>query len=165
MKKERKETLKVQPLYSIIICFIISVCGGIMLFVPAILTWEKNGLLTQTIYYTVSIMFIVLGIISALRFMEYAVIIGNKIIIKNPFGEIASFTNDEIKSIEIENLITYASRGCISLQWIVIKTDGSTLRKSRLNKKNNGFFQIVASPKNKSILMRYTDNYHIPFIK
>ena len=118
---------------------------------------------TQIIYYIIAVLFIVIGVLLALRFMEYAVIIEDKIIIYSPFGKIGSYKKEKIRSIKKEKLITYDSRGYISLQWIVIKTDSSLLKKGRINKKGNTFCQIIASPKNISVLKQYADYYHIPF--
>ena len=87
----------------------------------------------------------------------------NKIIIKKPFSQIASLKNTQIKSIGVESLTTYNSRGYISLQWIIIKTDTCYLKKGGLNKKSNNFYQLIASPKNISVLRQYANYYHIPF--
>ncbi|MBE6534413.1 MAG: hypothetical protein E7678_05555 [Ruminococcaceae bacterium] len=163
MKKSAKKILKVQPLYSIIICFVISICGVVMLLLPTILLWEKSERFVQIIYYTISIGFIILGLFLTLRFTEYAIINDNEIIIKSVFGKIVSFKNHEIKSINMKNLITYDSRGYISLQWIVIKTDTCSLKRGGLNKKSNNFCQFIASQKNMSVLRQYANYYHIPF--
>jgi len=134
-----------------------------MLLLPTILLWEKSERFVQIIYYTISIGFIILGLFLTLRFTEYAIINDNEIIIKSVFGKIVSFKNHEIKSINMKNLITYDSRGYISLQWIVIKTDTCSLKRGGLNKKSNNFCQFIASQKNMSVLRQYANYYHIPF--
>jgi len=132
-------------------------------FLPNMLSWPKSGVMIQTIYYTISVTFIVLGLFFCLRFMEYAIIVDGRIIISCPLGKITSFKSDEIKSIKVESLITYASRGYIYKHWIVIKTESTYFKKGGLNKKRNRFCTIICSPTNKFVLKQYADYYHIPF--
>ena len=163
MKEERKEILKVQPWYSSIVWIVLSACGGVMLILPNALSWEYSTKLSLVIYYAISMIFIVLGLIYALRFMEYAELYENRVVIKSLFGKIVSLEWNDIKSIKIEDLITYDSRGHIYLSWIVIKSSKCVLGKGRLNKKKNSFCQIVASSKNIAVLKRYANNNNIPF--
>ena len=163
MKKNAKRILIVQPLYSIVIYFIISICGIMMLFLPVILRWKMETLFIRIIYYVIAVMFFVLGLLCALRFMEYAIVDDCGIVIKNPFGKIISLKFNVIESIKIKNLLTYSSRGYISVKWIIIRKDRSSIKEKILNKKRNEFCQIKASKRNISILKLYAERYHIPF--
>ncbi len=70
-----------------------------------------------------------------LQITQIAIISENEIEIKNISGKIARI--DLIVSITKEKLITYDSRGQISLNWIVIRTDDSqTVNQCAKNKRN-----------------------------
>ena len=163
MKNKNKEILRIQPLYSIIIWFAVSVCGAVMTVLPSVFLWESRILFAQVSYYIISAVFIALGVLAALRYMEYAAIDGGKITVRSPFGKILSLKNDEIKAIKIKKLTTYNSRGNVSLMWIVVEKDNSILTSGGLNKRNDNYCCIIASEKNISILKRFADCYHIPF--
>ncbi|MGM9682865.1 MAG: hypothetical protein ACI3XQ_04635 [Eubacteriales bacterium] len=102
MNIERKKVLLIQPLYDIIVCFGISICGVIILFLPMILSWKTDLLPTQIIYYIISGVFIIGGLVGALRFMEYAIVSDSGIVIKNPFGTIAFINWQSVVSIYLE---------------------------------------------------------------
>ena len=125
-----------------------------------ILSWKTDLLPTQIIYYIISGVFIIGGLLGALRFMEYAIVSDSGIVIKIPFGTIAFISWQSVVSIEKKRLITYNSRCNIYMPWIVLRTDYTQIRvKSRLNKKGNTTFRIVASKKNLSVFEEYATQY------
>ncbi len=163
MKIKRKEILRTQPFYTFIFNLLLLLCWFLVLFLPKILSWEKGNILTEIIFYTLIAAFIVLSLFLTLRYMEIAIVSNDMIQVITPFGQIKSYKNCEIKVIRIKDLTDLNERATIRHKWIVIQTDSSFLRRSNLNKKDNSFCQIIASPKNITVIKQYADHFGIHF--
>ena len=156
---KQKVKLTVQPLYSMIIWLILLLSMLALLIFPNIL-WEAEELLWK-IAFNVCISFMALiCAYSLLQITQIAIISETGIIIKNIFGNIAWIEWKMIVSMTIEKLVTYDSRGYISLNWIVIRTDNSqTANKCAKNKKNIAPWQIKANKKNIAIIKAFLEHY------
>ncbi len=155
----QKVKLIVQPLYSIIIWLILFLAMVSILIFPNIF-WETERLIWK-IAFNICISFMVLiCAYSFLQITQIAIVSETGIIIKNAFGNIACIKWEMIVSITKEKLVTYDSRGQISLNWIVIRTENSQIANTRAeNKRNIAPWQIKASKKNISIIEAFLKCY------
>lgn len=162
MRKFRKKLI-VQPIYSILVWGFLSLII-ITFIVFSNFLWKFEGELFWLI--TFNVFFVVLACVCICKFLnilQVAVISETGIVIKNLFTNIINIEWGSIIDIKMEKLITYDTRGVISLEWFIIRTDNSQIaQRGGVNKKNNGPWQIIANKKNivliQSLLVEFCPN-------
>lgn len=155
--KKNKIKLRVQPIYSIVIYFVLGLIFLFFMFMPTLLSWEERSLILEILCYLVLTLFCVYGFIQGTLHIQFAEVDKEKMIIKNLFHVIAILKWSEISSVKKEKILTYDSRGHISLDWLVIRTDETQQTSYRAKYNRKGVFPIliIANKKNLSILGKY----------
>lgn len=154
--KKGKDALCIQPIYSIVIYYILGVISFTLILVPTLLSWEESKWMIKILWYVIMILFLVFGLIMGTLHIQFAEIDKETIIIKNLFYIIADVKWNDVASVKKKRILTYDSRGYISLEWIVIRTDeNQKIDKAKVNKKNVFPILIIANRKNLSILKKY----------
>lgn len=116
MKRGKKKIkLIVQPLYSMII-WLILLLAMLMLLVFSNIFWEAEQSIWKIAFNVCISLMILICAYSFLRITQIAIILETGIIIKNIFGKIAWIEWEGIVSVTKEKLVTYDSRGHISLR-------------------------------------------------
>ena len=154
--RKKKINLRVQPIYSIVIFYVLGLISLFFILMPTILSWKSSNLMIQIIWYLVLILFFLYGFVKGTLYLQFAEIDKECLVIKNLFHVIAVVKWSEISSVKKEKILTYESRGYICLEWIVIRTDESQ-ETSRVKYNRKGVFPllIIANKKNLSILSKY----------
>lgn len=160
MKKDKQKIkLIVQPLYSMIIWLILLLAMTALLIFSNIFWEAEQSIWKITFSVCISLMAFICAY-SFLHITQIAVISETGIIIKNIFGNIAWIEWKMIASVTKQKLVTYDSRGHISLNWIVIRTDNSqTANKCAENKRDIAPWQIKANKKNVAIIEEFLKRY------
>lgn len=155
--RKYKIKLRVQPIYSIIIYFVIGLIFLFFMFMPTLLSWEKNSLLFEVLSYLVSSVFFVYGFAQGIMHIQWAEVDKEKMIIKNLFCVIAVLKWSEINKVKKKKILTYDSRGYICLDWLVITTDEhqEIPYRAKYNKKGVFPLLIIANRKNLDVLGKY----------
>lgn len=159
-KKSEKILLMVHPIYTIII-WIASLFIFIALLIFPNIFWKTNEQLAWKIVYNVGFAIIAcLCIFKIINLMQIAIISDEGILIKNPFRTLTNTKWTSIIEVNIENLVTYNSKGIILIKWIVFKTSISqNAEMGGINKKNKGPWQIKASNKNLKYIKEFSNKY------
>lgn len=147
MKENKKIKLIVQPLYSMIIRVILLLAMITLLIFPNIF-WQTKQLMWKIIYNIFFSLITLICLYSLLQIIQISIISKTGIIIKNIFGNIACIEWKMIASIRNEKLVTYDSRGTISLNWIVIRTENSQTAHKYAKNKSSAPWQINANTTN-----------------
>lgn len=157
--RKKKMKLRVQPIYSIVICFVLGLLFLFFMFMPTLLAWEESSLIIEILYYLVLTLFCVYGFIQGTLHIQFAEIDKEKIIIKNLFHTVAVVKWSEISSVKKEKILTYDSRGYICLDWLVIRTNETQESPYRAKYIKKGIFPIliIANKKNLSMLGKYIE--------
>lgn len=154
--RKKKMKLRVQPIYSIVIYFVLGLLFLFFMFMPTLLAWEESSLIIEILYYLVLTLFCVYGFIQGTLHIQFAEIDKGSLVIKNLFRIITVVKWNEISSVKKEKILTYDSRGYICLEWIVIRTDESQeIYRAKYNRKGIFPILIIANKKNLSILGKY----------
>lgn len=155
--RKNKIKLRVQPIYSIAIYYVLGLISVFFMFMPMLLSWERSSLIIEILCYLVLIFFCVYGFIQGTLHIQFAEIDKEKIIIKNLFYTIAVLKWVEISSVRKEKILTYDSRGHIYLEWLVIRTDDTQEVPYRAKHNAKGVFPILimANKKNLDIIGKY----------
>lgn len=154
--RKNKIQLRVQPIYSIIIYYVLCLISLFLMFLPKLFTLEENGVIIKVIWCLIMTSIFLYGFVQGTLHIQFAEIDNEKIIIKNLFQDIALIKWSEISSIRREKILTYDSRGYICFEWIVIRTkENQECHRARYNKKNTYPILIIANKKNFKILNRY----------
>lgn len=159
-KKSEKILLMVHPIYTIMI-WLASLFIFIALLILPNIFWKMNEQLAWKIVYNASFVIITsLCIFKLINFMQIAIISDEGILIKNLFRIITNTKWTSIIEVNIENLVTYNSRGIILLKWIVFKTNISQIADlGGINKKNKGPWQLKTSKKNLKYIKEFSNKY------
>lgn len=152
--RKNKIKLRVQPIYSIVIYFVLGLIFLFFMFIPTLLSWKESTWIIEVLYYLVMTLFFVYGFVQGVLHIQFAEVDKEKIIIKHLFHTIAVVKWTEISSVKKEKILTYDSRGHICLDWLVIKTDETQQTPYRAKYNRKGVFPIliIANKKNLSIL-------------
>lgn len=155
--RKNKIKLRVQPIYSIVIYFVLGLIFLFFMFMPTLLSWEESTLILEILYYLVSTLFCVYGFIQGTLHIQFAEVDKEKIIIKNLFHTVAVVKWSEISSVKKEKILTYDSRGYICLDWLVVRTDESqeVPYRAKCNRKGEFPLLIIANKKNFDIVGKY----------
>ena len=147
---------RIQPLYSIIVYYFLGICCLIMVLLPKLFSWGQSELLITLLYY---FCFFVLSIISfciGTLNIQIGILDKDTIIIRDLFQIIAVIKREKIVSIKSEKLITYYSRGVISLKWLVLRTDEmQNVYKARINIKGAFPILIIANKRNTYLMNKF----------
>lgn len=155
----KKIKLRVQPIYSIVIYFVLGLLFLFFMFMPTLLSWEKSSLIIEILCYLVLTFFCVYGFIQGTLHIQFAEVDKEKIIIKNLFHTVAVVKWSEISSVKKEKILTYDSRGYICLDWLVIRINETQKSPYRAKCNRKGIFPIliIANKKNLSMLGKYIE--------
>ena len=155
--RKNKIKLRVQPIYSIIIAFLLGLSFLFLMFMPTLLSWKKSSLIIEILGYLVLTFFCVYWFIQGTLHIQFAEIDKEKIIIKNLFYTIAVLKWVEISSARKEKILTYDSRGNIYLEWLVIRTEETQQipYRAKYNRKGEFPILIIANKKNFDIVGKY----------
>ena len=157
--REKKTILLIQPLYSIVIHYIIALTSLFGMFLPIVLSWNNAGWM-KVVWNFILSLFLVYGFVQGFLHIQFAEVDKEKIAIKNLFHLIAIVKWTEISSVKKEKILTYDSRGYIYLDWIVLRTNDTQEIPYRVKLNRKGMFPllIVANKKNCSIIAKYSIN-------
>ena len=154
--RKNKIKLRVQPIYSIIIYYVLGLISFFLMFMPTILSWEDGRWFLKFVLYFILTFFLVYGFIQGTLHIQFAEIDKESLVIKNLFRIITVVKWNEISSVKKEKILTYDSRGHICLEWIVIRTDESQeIYRAKYNRKGVFPILIIANKKNLSVLGKY----------
>ena len=154
--RKNKIKLRVQPIYSIIIYFVLGLIFVFFMFIPTLLTWEKSNWIIDILFYLIMSLFLVYSLLMGILHIQFAIIDKEKVVIRNLFQVISEVKWSEVSSVKKEKKLTYNSRGYIYLDWIVIRTDESQdLYRAKYNKKNKFPILIIANKRNLYQLSKY----------
>ena len=120
--RKYKIKLRVQPIYSIVIYFILGLISLFFVFMPMLLSWKESSWLIEFVWHFAMTLFIVYGFAQGILHIQWAEVDKEKMIIKNLFCVIAVLKWSEINRVKKEKILTYDSRGYICLDWLVIRT-------------------------------------------
>ncbi len=155
MKKERKKLL-IQPIYSIAVYYFLGICFLILLFLPKLFLWKQSDLLVTSLCYFCLLVFSITCFCIGTLHIQFGIIHDNKIVIRDLFHIIAVIKREKILSIKTEKIITYYSRGVISLKWLVLRTDEmQNVYKARNNKKGAFPILIIANKRNIYLMNKF----------
>lgn len=147
MKKINCKTLRIQPIYTVLVGLFLLICSILLLLLPTILNWEKASLGYEILFFAVALITAIYGVLTSLKGTQYAIITDEEIIIKGFFIKTVIIKWHDVKSITKEKILTYNSRAQIFLEYIVVKTDENTKVKTP-RKQTEKCCQILATKKN-----------------
>ena len=151
--------LRVQPLYTIFVKFILFTLLLLCCAMPTILSWECNLSIATVLFYGFFGISAVVSFIAALSALQCAELSEDILIIKNPFKKI-KLCWEQIACVEYRNLITHDSRGVISYRWLIIKTDVCQTIETAVGKRfAQAPYLIIATPQNLATLKEYAEKH------
>lgn len=154
--KKAKIKLRVQPIYSTVIYYVLGLVFIFFIFMPALRSWKSSGKVIEIIYYLVFSLFSAFCFVQGTLYIQFAEIDGDTLVVKDLFHTIATVKWGDICSVKKEKVLTYNSRAHVSLEWIVIKTDAKQeICTATYNKKGTFPLLIIATQKNVSMLSEY----------
>lgn len=157
MDKE-KYILRVQPIYTILICLITFILLIILIFLPSWMNWEDTESLWGYIWYSSMTLFSLYFFGLFLYNLQYAIVDDKGIKIKSLFYVIAYIEWKEIHEILKKDLVTHDSRGAMVFCWLIIKVNKKdAIRRVGINRRNMPPWQIIGSKRNIEIIEKYHD--------
>ena len=156
MRKNKKK-LRVQPIYSIIIYFVLGLVFLFFVFMPRLLSWKESSWIIELVFYLVMTLFLVYSFAQGIMHIQWAEVDKEKIVVKNLFHIIVVVKWSEISSVKKEKILTYDSHGYICLEWLVFRTRETQKQPYRAKYNKKGVFPllIIANRKNLDILGKY----------
>ena len=90
-------------------------------------------------------------------YLQFAIVDEKGILIRGLFYKIATLRWSDIKEITSEKVVTHNSRGGISLNWLIIKTDKKEDVHGRAgaNRRKKSPWTIIANVRNRTIIGNY----------
>lgn len=154
MEKGKKLFLRVQPVYTMIVWFILF-CAFFFLATFPFWLWEREG--AWIIYSVLMVLGALCLLVISIYYCQYAAIDEKGICIRNIFCTIAKAKWSGIYSITKQKLVTHESRGSISFNWLVIRSDKKDRVRGRggENKRNRPPWYIIATKKNIAAIEKF----------
>ena len=100
--RENKIKLRVQPIYSIIIYFVLGLIFVFFMFMPTLLTWEKSNWIIEILFYLIMSLFLVYSLLMGILHIQFAIIDKEKVVIRNLFQVISEVKWSEVSSVKKE---------------------------------------------------------------
>ena len=156
--REEYMKLRVHPIYSIVIGYVVALLGIAFAFLPSIFSWEYQPIVLVVVFHVVCTWVFCWGIYDGTRHIQFVVLQKEKVVIKNLFTEMTSIKWNEIVSVKCEDVATYMQKGSsVSLKWIVLRTEENQQVPCRAKpqKKGNLPLMFISSKKNISAVLNF----------
>ena len=150
-----KKILRVQPWYTIIMTAVVFICFVVFLFLGQIMNWEENSF--SILWYFLIGICALIALAIFMYYLQFAIVDEKGILIRGLFYKIAILHWSDIKEITSEKVVTHNSRGGISLNWLIIKTDKKEDVHGRagVNRRKKSPWTIIANVRNRTIIGNY----------
>ena len=150
-----RKILRVQPWYTMIMTAGVFICFVVFLFLGQIMSWEENSF--SILWYFLMGICALISLAIFIYYLQFAIVDEKGILIRGLFYKIAILCWSDIKEITSEKVVTHNSRGGISLNWLIIKTDKKEYVHGRagINRCKKSPWTIIANIRNRTIIENY----------